>query len=155
MDFNKFDTVAAAEKGADFHVMCPATQQPLFDNSKNPYEDNGKPCTVTLLGSEASAVRAAAREAQKAKAAAKPDADGGDDFVSYDDLHDQMVEKLIPLVIGFKNIRNGNKAAAKEDAAWFFNLTRFNGKENEPSFAEQAVKFVGSRASYLGNVSTG
>lgn len=154
MDFNKFDTVKAAEQGADLHIKCSVTLKPLYDNPEDRYADNGKPCCVTLLGAEAPSVRAAAREMQKARAAAKKD-DADDEVVSLDDVHDRMVEALVPRVTGFKNVHNGDKPATKKDATWFFNLNRMNGVEGEKSFAEQAAEFSGRRAGYLGNVSGG
>ena len=159
MDFNKFDSVTAAEKGADCHLKHPATQQPLFDNPEDPFKDNGKPCIVILMGAEAPSVRAANRALQKARALAKPDADSDSDqdseFTSYDELHERMVENLVPRVLGFKNVRKGKQAATKEDAAWFFNLNRFNGQVKEKSFVEQAGDFSSSRVGYLGNASAG
>lgn len=149
MDFNKFDSVAAAEKGADCHMKDPATLEPLFD-------EKGKPCIVTLLGAEAPSVRAATRELQKARAKAKEaTGDEAEDGISLDEIHDRLVEVLLPRVVGFKNISNGKKAATKEDAAWFFNLNRMNGRDDEKSFAEQCGEFSSKRAGYLGNVSAG
>lgn len=159
MDFNKFDSVAAAEKGAEMHIKHPVSQKPLYDNSKDPTKDNGKPCIVVLLGGEAPTVRSANREIQKTRAAAKPKTDKteGDqeDNINLDDLHDQMVETILPRVVGFKNVRNGSKAATKDDAEWFFNLNRFNGQPDERSFVEQAGDFSSKRESYLGNASKG
>jgi len=152
MDFNQFDSVAAAEKGAELHVKDPATLEPLYDAE-------GKPCIVTLIGAESPSARAAARELQKAWAKAKEAKDtGGNDEkerISYDEIHDRLVQTLLPRVVGFKNISNGKKAATKEDAAWFFNLNRMNGVEGEKSFAEQAGEFSAKRSSYLGNASAG
>lgn len=159
MDFNSFDSVAAAETGADCHVRHPVSLKPLFDNPDDPTVDNGKPCIVILMGAEAPSVRSASRALQKARAQAKdPDADGdkeGGDGLSLDEIHDRMVEGLAPRVLGFKNIHKGKQAATKADAAWFFNLNRLNGREDEKSFAEQAAEFSGKRASYLGNGSPG
>jgi len=71
MDFNKFDSVSAAEKGAAMQLKDPATLAPLFT-------EDGKPCEVILLGSEAPSVRAAMRELQKARANSQ-DAEGDTD----------------------------------------------------------------------------
>ena len=152
MDFTQFDSVAAAERGADCHVVHPASGKPLFDNPDNPFVDNGKPCLVTLLGAEAPSVRAANRERQKARAAAeKANPEASDDAVMFDDLHDRLVEGIAPRIIGFKNIRKGDVAATKEDAAWFLNLNRMVGRAGEKSFVEQLSDFSSSRGRYLGN----
>ncbi len=141
MDFNKFDSVSAAESGADLHLKHPATMEPL-------YGDDGSPCIVTLLGGEASAVRAALRDMQKKRAAQEDD---DKDERTLEDIHELLVEGLIPRVVGFKNVFRGSKPATKKDADWFFNLNRLNGQEGEESFAEQASKFSSSREAYLGN----
>lgn len=152
MDFNKFDSVSAAEKGADCQIKHPATLEPMFDAE-------GKPCIVILIGAESAAARAASRDLQKAWAKAKEakKADGGEEgeSISFDEIHERLVETLLPRVVGFKNIMNGDKPATKKDAAWFFNLNRMNGVEGEKSFAEQAAEFSGRRGSYLGNASAG
>ncbi|ABF64346.1 hypothetical protein TM1040_1661 [Ruegeria sp. TM1040] len=149
MDFNKFDSVSAAEKGAAMQLKDPATLAPLFT-------EDGKPCEVILLGSEAPSVRAAMRELQKARANSQ-DAEGDtdDEGVSYDQIHDKLVEGLLPRVVGFNNVFNGDKPATKRDAKWFFGLNRFNGQEGEKSFAEQAAEFSAKRGGYLGNASAG
>ncbi|MBY5976730.1 hypothetical protein KUV39_08730 [Phaeobacter italicus] len=153
MDFNKFDSVSAAEKGAAMHIKDPTTLEPLFT-------EDGKPCEIILLGSEAPSVRAAYREAEKArlnaeKAEGTSDAEGDDaEFLSMDDFHEKTVELLLPRVVGFNNVFKGDKPATKKDAPWFFGLNRMNGQKGEKSFAEQASDFSAKRASYLGNVST-
>lgn len=153
MDFNKFDSVSAAEKGADYHLKHPVSLKPLFDNAKDPTEDNGKPCIVTVLGGEGATVRAANRELQKARAAAETDADQDGEGLSLDDLNDRMVQSMVPRVLGFKGVKNGKVAATKEDALWFFSLNRVNAQEGEMSFVEQVSKFSSQRGSYLGNAS--
>jgi len=156
MDFNKFDSVSAAEKGANYHVRHPATLKPLFDNPDDPTVDNGKPCLVELLGAEGPTVRALNRKIQKAQAQAEPkdehDRKEGGDELSIDDIHDRMVKTLAPRVLGFTNIKNGNTAATKKDAVWFFNLNHLNSQKGEMSFVEQAGEFSGKRSSCLGNV---
>ena len=153
MDFNQFNTVAAAEKGAECHIKCPATLKPLFDNPDDPTADNGKPCIVVVLGGEAASVRAAIRAAQKARAAAAEDEDNLPD-TSLAELHERMVESVLPRIIGFKNISKGSKPATKADADWFLNLNVINGQKDEKSFAEQLGEFSSKRANYLGNASS-
>lgn len=157
MDFNNLNSVAAAEKGADLHLCHPATGAKLYDNADNPFEDNGKPCIVTVLGSEAPAVRKSLRSVQKARAKAEPEQDGkDDDDVSLDELHEQLVAGAKVLITGFKNINNGKKAAkAPEDIDWFLGLNRVNLQENESSFAEQVNAFAAKRGNFLGNASDG
>lgn len=155
MDFNAFDSVSAAEKGAECHIKHPATGKPLYDNPENPFEDNGKPCIVIIKGAEAPSVREARRALQKARAQAaegeEASADAAD--LTFDELHDRMVETLVHQIDGFKNINNGDKAATKKDAVWFLNLNRFNAQSDEKSFAEQLGEFSSKRANYLGNAS--
>ena len=149
MDFNKFDSVSAAEKGAAMQIKDPATLKPLFT-------EDGKPCEVILLGAESPTVRAAIRELQKARAGApEGNEDPEKENIPYDVVHERLVEGLLPRVAGFNNVFKGDKPATKRDAAWFFNLNRYNGQEGEKSFAEQAVEFSNKRSSYLGNASVG
>lgn len=155
MDFTKFDSVAASEQGADYHLKCAATGKPLFDNDKDPYADNGKPCLITVKGQEAASVREQSRLRQKAKAQEKPSTDDGeDDFVTFDDLHKEAVKIIIPRIIGFKNIRKGKKEIGLEDAEWLLNLNRLNAHPNEEAFVKQLSDFSASRAGFLGNAST-
>jgi hypothetical protein len=151
MDFNKLDSVTAAKTGAELHICHPASGLPLYDNSKDATVDNGKPCIVVVMGEEAPEVRAAMRAWHKENARSE-DADTEDMFI--DDLHDRLVAQAAPRIIGFKNIKNGQKAATAEDAAWFLNLNRFNTQDGEKSFVEQVLEFSNKRASYLGNGST-
>lgn len=170
MDFQQFDSVSAAEKGAECHILHPVTQAPLFDNLDDPTEDNGKPCIVVVLGAEAPTVREINRANQKARAKAKlkgetvnkagqtteDGTDGLDDEeFSLDDLHDRMVQSLAPRIVGFKNISKGSKPATKKDAEWFLNLNRLSTQEGERSFAQQVGDFSSKRASYLGNALKG
>lgn len=157
MDFNVFNSVAAAEKGAALHLKHPATLELLYDNPKGPTVANDKPCVVMVLGAEAPSVRAASRAIQKARATSKPEdaKEGaeGDKLVSLDEIHDQMAETLAGRVTGFKNLRNGERPATKKDVDWFFSLNRLNAQEGEKSFVEQVGDFSSKRGNYLGNVS--
>jgi len=153
MDFNKFDSVSAADKGAECHLKHPATLKPLYDNPKDPTEDNGKPCIALVLGAESPTVRAASRAIEKARAKGKPKSTDEEELVSLDEIHADMVEVLAPRITGFKNIHKGKKAATNEDADWFLNLNRMNAQKDEKSFVEQVAEFTSSRAGYLGNVS--
>lgn len=180
MDFQQFDSVSAAEKGAECHILHPVTQAPLFDNPGDPTKDNGKPCIVVVLGAEAPTVREINRANQKARAKAKPKgearakakpegektsktdqaAEGDPDALedeefSLDDLHDRMVQSLAPRIVGFKNISKGSRLATKKDAQWFLNLNRLSTQEGERSFAQQVGDFSSKRANYLGNALKG
>ncbi|MBY6135035.1 hypothetical protein KUV61_04295 [Nocardioides marinus] len=159
MDFNAFDSVSAAEKGAELHIRHPATGKPLFDNPKDPFADNGKPCIVIVKGAEAPSVREARRALQKARAQADGEPKAAeadkDEDLSFDDLHERMVEALSCQVCGFKNIHRGDQPATTKDVEWFLNLNRFNAQSDEKSFAEQLAEFSSKRANYLGNGSAG
>ncbi|AUQ49947.1 hypothetical protein PhaeoP83_01673 [Phaeobacter inhibens] len=153
MDFNQFDSVSAAEKGADCHLKHPATLKPLFDNPDDPTVDNGKPCLAVVLGAEAPSVRAASRARQKARAEADDGDEKADDENTLEAVHERMVEAMVPRVLGFKNVRKGKAPATKADAAWLFGLNRMNAQEGEMSFAEQVAAFSAKRGNYLGNAS--
>lgn len=142
MDFGKFDSRAAAEEGRDLQLEHPATGELIFDGDK--------PCIVVVRGTES-------RDAQKALAKVrkmKMQADNGEspDELSLEEMHSRLVETATPLVVGFKNINRGNKAATvPDDVEWFLNLQLINGVEGEKSFVEQVVNFATKRANFLGN----
>jgi len=145
MDFNQFDSRAAAEKGAELHLEHPATGALLYADKAEK-----KPCIVTVRGSESPSVRDAVRAAQKARAKSK---DAEQDANTLDGLNDSICEGAKRLIAGFKNINNGDKPATLQDIDWFLGLNMMIGREEEKSFAEQVVGFATSRGNYLGNVS--
>lgn len=150
MDFNKYDTVTAAEKGAGLHVKDPATMKPLYDNPEGATVPNGKPCIVILKGFESQTVRDKQRETRKLRASDPDEVEKPEDR-SVDELHDSLVEQMVPRVVGFKNIHKGKKLATADDAKWFFELNRLNFHGDEKSFVQQAADYTSSRAGYLGN----
>ncbi|SMP32186.1 hypothetical protein [Shimia sagamensis] len=157
MDFTQFDSVKRAESGFDYHIKCAATGKPLFDNSDDIYADNGKPCLVTLKGREAASVRAALREAGKARALAEKDKGDEDEetSVNFDEVHDLMVTAGCIMIKGFKNIDREERPAKAKDADWFLNLNRFTGPSEFKSFVEQVTEAANDRAQVLGNASKG
>ncbi|MCJ8335696.1 MAG: hypothetical protein MJH10_15885 [Epibacterium sp.] len=153
MDFNQFDTVSAAEKGAPYHIECPVSLRPLFDNPKDPFEDNGKPCLVYVKGQEAASVRAQFRKEQqeKAKEELKDDDGSSSDYINFDELHDKAVRSFAPRIVRFENVKKGKKDATADDAEWFLNLNRVNNNPDEKPFVRQVADFSNSRSGYLGN----
>lgn len=139
MDFNAFDSVAAAERGAELHLKHPATGEPI--------NDEGEPCVVIVRGAEGDTAQAAIRSALRARAKASED----EDAKTLLDVHKALTDAAKPLIMGFKNINRGDKPAGLDDVDWFLNLNRINGQEGEESFAEQINKFATKRANYLGN----
>jgi len=134
MDFNQFDSRAAAETPRELHLKHPVTGEPMFDGDK--------PCIALVLGSESRTVQTATRAKAKAALSDKP----GDK-----DIGDDLAATAKPLITGFKNISRGNKPATLEDVDWFLGLQIPNG--NELSFVEQVITFATDRAKFLGNVS--
>lgn len=142
MDFGKFDSRAAAEQGRDLQLSHPATGEALFDGDK--------PCCVIVRGTEGREAQKALAKIRKMKMADGEKADG--DNVSLEEMHKRLVETAIPLIVGFKNIKRGEKdATAPADVEWFLNLQLINGIDGEKSFVEQVVNFATKRSNYLGN----
>jgi hypothetical protein len=140
MDFNSFDSRAAAEKGRDLHLVHPSTGDAILDG--------GKPCIVIVRGTESREAQAALAKIRKMKLAEEEKADEA----SLEDMHQRLVETAMPLVIGFNNVNRGDKpAAAPADVEWFLNLQLINGVEGERSFVEQVVNFATKRSNFLGN----
>lgn len=143
MDFNQFDSRAAADEGRDLHLKHPATGEPLFDD--------GEPCIVIVRGSEG-------REVQKemAKLRAAKAAEAKDDDQALIDITARLVDATRPLVVGFKNIyREDKPAKVPDDVDWFLGLQMVNGQPGEQSFVEQVTGFATRRANFLGVTSKG
>jgi hypothetical protein len=136
MDFNQFDSRKASETGRDLHLAHPATGELLFND--------GEPCIVVVKGLESAAGQEAVarwrRELMKAE-------DSTDTTV-----REQMMATAIPLVVGFKNIENGDRPArVPDDVEWLLNMHIPNGQPGERSFLEQVVDFATKRRNFLGN----
>lgn len=139
MDFNNFDSRAAAEKGRDMQVKNPVTGELMFDG-KNP-------CMVNVIGSESREAQSALRVINKAKTKDKKT-----DDQSLEDLQKVLVASAAAVIKGFKNINRGDKpAVVPDDVEWFLGLQLINGQEGEESFVEQVSKFAVKRANFLGN----
>ena len=137
MDFNKFDSVAASNKGAWMQVNSPIDGKPLFHAPD-------QPCRVLVYGVEGDigqALMEKEREALKSDSAAPNE--------------DRLIAQALPLIGGFENIHRGDAPAqAPDDVEWFLRLQRVIGG-NEPTFVEQVRNFALKRANQLGNVSGG
>ena len=133
MDFNQFDSRAAADKGAWMHVRSPINGKPMFDD--------GKPCRVKVLGVEGEI-------GQKLMSDARKQMKGDFDEI---DAQDRMVSEALPLIVDFENIHRGKKlATAPDDSEWFLRMQKVVGG-NEKSFVEQVRDFALIRANFLGN----
>lgn len=139
MDFAQFDSRAAAETARDLQMKHPVTGELMFDD--------GKPCIVTVIGTESREAQAAIRAVNKAKAKG----DKTDDQ-TIEDLHKTLAAACKPLIKAFKNIGRGDKpAVVPDDVDWFLNLQLINGQDGEQSFVEQVSAFATKRANFLGN----
>lgn len=149
MDFNQFDSRAAAETASRLHIVSPVTGEPLYADG----DKCEKPCIVLVRGNEARAVQAAHAARRRQKAASKKGR-GKDDM---EEFYEGMVASAIPLIVGFENIARGKEPATVADAEWFLNLNLpifragADGERIEKSFVEQVIEHAGSRANYLGN----
>lgn len=152
MDFEKFDSRAAATRGAKLHIKHPVTGEPVYDDPIENGGTNSRPCNVIVLGSESHQAQAALREIQKRRMTATSGKKKGEEEVRFlTDLQAELVEAIKPLILGFENINRGKSEATLADVDWFLNLQLMNGSETEISFAEQISNFARSRANFLGN----
>ena len=165
MDFNKFDSRAIAEAGSPMQILDVWTDEPMMDGDK--------PCRVILRGTASASMQAKMRAAQKAAMMSKKSKgkDAEDDEARVmEDIHNQMCEAAAPFIMGFENVKNGDKPATAEDAIWFLNLTfpdmgvkEENGEpvlnkdgeavwemKNNP-FSKQCSEFASKQANRLGD----
>lgn len=151
MDFNSFDSRKRGATGAWLHLKHPSSGALLYADN-----DHDRPCRVRVMGNEAPAAQEAFARIQKAKAKeAAAVKDKAAPTRSPAEVHQDLVDLALPLILGFENIDNGSAPATAEDAVWFLNLQITNGQADEQSFAEQVVAFGFKRASILGNGPTG
>lgn len=151
MDFNTFDSRAAAAKGRPLHLVHPSEGYLLYCKNADGGDDLDRPCRVICLGLEGRAAQAALQELQRAKI--KQDRGAGKAVANrtLEDLHAEMTAGAVVVVTGFENIFIGDRAATKDDAEWFFGLQMLNGRDDEKSFLEQVTEFASKRANFLGN----
>jgi len=114
MDFNTFDSRAAAEVAGRLHLAHPATGELLYADDKRE-----KPCIVLVLGTEGRTAQEALRARRKTKLVAAKKDDGRE---TLDELHAEMVDRAKPLIAGFENVSRGEAPASSADAEWFLNL---------------------------------
>lgn len=122
MDFGNFDTRAAAEIARAIPIRAQATGEPILDGDK--------PCEVIIRGAASRSAQASAKAQATARAAfAKQNRAKGDDAKVAGDLHTQLVQAAIPLIVGFHNVqRKGDDGKLRdltgdeEDVKWFLDL---------------------------------
>lgn len=128
MDITKFDVKAAADRGAELHLLHPATDEPL-------YGDDGKPVTIRLLGKDSREYRAALGEVaekqvgKKRTTLAAAEAGG--------------IELNARATAGWHNIGN------KEGPIKFSVDAARELYHDSPWIKEQVDKFVDDRANFL------
>lgn len=103
MDFTAFNSRAAAETGADMTILHPVTGEPILHGDE--------PCIVIVRGTESPSAQAAMTALRKARIARKEattdkPADAGDDM-TIAELHEELVEAALPLVLGFRHVEIG------------------------------------------------
>lgn len=148
MDFNSFNSRALAETGAEMTIRHPGTGKPILHG-----ED---PCVVIVRGTESASAQAALKAArQRRMGEEKPDEAGR----SLEDLHSDMVEAALPLILGFRHVSLGGKDLTAADARAFLGLNMINGEQDADgkglSFVEQILNFAGTRANFLPKPVTG
>lgn len=172
MDFNKFDSRAAAEAGQPMAILDPWTNEPMMDGDK--------PCRVIVRGTASKSMQAQMRAKQKAAMMSRKDkakkvegknVEDDEEARVMEDIHMQLCEGAAPFIVGFENVNNGPKAATAGDALWFLDLTfpemgvkldaegeQVLDKEGAPvfemsnnPFAKQIGEFAGKQANRLGN----
>ena len=153
MDFNKFDTRAAAEIGQKMPIRHP-------HNGEIITTDDGEPCCVLVTGSQSRALQADVLKEAKAKMAKK---DGKDETpASMEEIQQMLVKAAAKVIVGFEGVEFDGKPATKEDAERFLDLNfvslkSLNDKDSEAwngdSFAQQVLKFSNDIENYLGNAS--
>lgn len=122
----------------------------------NPILHGEEPCVVMVRGTESASARAALKAArQRRMGEEKPDEAGR----SLEDLHVDMVEAVLPLILGFRHVSLGCKELTAADAAAFLSLNMINGEQGADgkglSFVEQILNFAGTRANFLPGLVTG
>lgn len=109
-DFSIFDTVGAAEKGADLHLLHPVTLEPVFADG----DKQKKPIIITLKGMESDDF---ARELQRRQRQNK-----GKKDLDLDETRRQAAETYAKLTLGWQNIEEDGKPLefTKENAVKVF-----------------------------------
>ena len=146
MDFNAFNSRGAAEAGADMTILHPVTGEPIMHGDQH--------CAVIVRGTESPTAQATLAALRKARMAEKKD-DDAEAEKTMADLHDELVEAAVPLILGFKHVSLGDRELTKDDAREFLNLNMVlldlneDGKPRALSFVEQVLRFAGQRERFL------
>lgn len=130
MDLTRYDVRAAADKGADLRLRCPATNVPLGPDEAPP--------TISLLGRDATAVREARKQA------ARELQDGKIDEA------EMGIRVLIAATRAWANIELDGKALDCTEA----NIRRLYTDPRTEWVVEQVGPFVMSRRNIAGNFAT-
>jgi len=130
MDLANLNTKELGEKGAELHLLHPATEEPLFHNEK--------PVTIRLAGSDSNLFR-------KANAAIVRRVQGKKGKQTSEEFEAAVTEQLAAVTLGFSNlVFNGEPAVfSKEKAIEIYEEYRW--------IREQVAEFVANRANFLPN----
>lgn len=139
MDFNDFNLRAASDEGRPYHVLNPATGDPMYDGET--------PCIVLVRGVEGKATQEALRAIEAIRMTT-----GEDEKPSIDEIDAGIKSRAAVLLTGFVSgiDRGDSPAKAPDDVKWFLDLTRINMKYPGLSFAEQIAKASADRGRLLG-----
>ena len=112
-DLSVFDTVSAANEGADLHLLIPGTKEPAYAD-----KEEKKPLIISLLGYDSDAYT---KELQKkAKQHRRNTAKNKQDDIDIDKVVRETCELYAKLTTGFKNIpgEDGKELACTFDNAF-------------------------------------
>ena len=153
MDFNVFDTVAAANKGQWLHLKSPLDGELLYSSTPDPktgelVQDMTKPCRVHVSGAEGKVAQAMVAE-ERARLLSGEKADSSDPTGQA-----RVVSEAAQLINDMENIeKDGVPAKAPDDVLWLLGLSKVLGTKGVfPSFQEQVRTFSLQRMHNLGNV---
>lgn len=120
MKFDNFDMRGAAETGQWLTL-----KQPNVPDGDPITSGKDRPCRVLVRGVASRTVQDQMRARQKARMTAMKGKKAEDEARVMEDIHDDMVEAALPLIVGFENIERGDKplTAGADDVRWFLDLT--------------------------------
>lgn len=140
MELSKLDgelnLAAAAEKGAVLELMDPRTNEtePLLD-------DDGKPVTITLLGSDSATYQRAFAEAMKSRKMLKVKRGGVQ--IDFEQTERDQIDLLAACTTAWDFTKNGEPyACTRANAAQLYTKQKW--------IRDQVRAFVDDRANFLG-----
>lgn len=153
MDFSAFNSRRGAEAGAEMTIRHPVTGEPILHGDK--------PCVVIVRGTESPSAQAALAAVRKRRMGEEKGKGKSDDGQSMADLHASLVDAAVPLIMGFRHVSLSGRELTADDAQEFLDLNMVTlelddeGQPKALSFAEQVLRFAGTRANFLPQPATG